>query len=400
MSSYSTNNLRTPPAIPLKPVKSGDPNHSMALAGVKPDIDNIIPGLSQLLPLLAEHDVFGASGNDLLEALKYDVDNEIDGSSAECTEESIPIDSLNSSQMDLYENKLFELSSLMEELQSYSEFTNYNLGVFGESVGEIMTSYADKEVAGMLYGGDDADYKHVTNFLNFPPDSELHKALGPAFLEQSREMVWDSSSLVDGTHRSSNLVSNQQIIDGSGPSWAGYRAETEYLLDAVVSNVHGGSDDISGVSYSCKSSPTPSGYLSTDPQLQKSSEKSSSVDNDSAYWKHIMSECTVGDKSPDASSATLKSTMSTILDKEQQKGSRLQGQKGQKTSNITKRKAKPGDSPKPRPRDRQLIQDRVKELRELVPNSGKVSSAESPNFVNFVALICHMICVLSWFCLM
>ncbi|XP_078441856.1 serine/threonine-protein kinase WNK (With No Lysine)-like protein [Wolffia australiana] len=38
-----------------------------------------------------------------------------------------------------------------------------------------------------------------------------------------------------------------------------------------------------------------------------------------------------------------------------------------------KKRARPGDSARPRPKDRQQIQDRVKELRELVPNGSKCS---------------------------
>ncbi|TYJ50883.1 hypothetical protein E1A91_A01G240000v1 [Gossypium mustelinum] len=48
-------------------------------------------------------------------------------------------------------------------------------------------------------------------------------------------------------------------------------------------------------------------------------------------------------------------------------------QKGPKQSSIKVRRAKPGDNPKARPRDRQLIRDRLKELRELVPNGAKYS---------------------------
>ncbi|KAG8071823.1 hypothetical protein GUJ93_ZPchr0006g41211 [Zizania palustris] len=38
-----------------------------------------------------------------------------------------------------------------------------------------------------------------------------------------------------------------------------------------------------------------------------------------------------------------------------------------------KKRARPGESTRPRPKDRQQIQDRVKELREIVPNSAKCS---------------------------
>lgn len=39
---------------------------------------------------------------------------------------------------------------------------------------------------------------------------------------------------------------------------------------------------------------------------------------------------------------------------------------------MVKKRARPGESTRPRPKDRQQIQDRVKELREIVPNSAKV----------------------------
>ncbi|KAL0721759.1 hypothetical protein Bca4012_036358 [Brassica carinata] len=38
-----------------------------------------------------------------------------------------------------------------------------------------------------------------------------------------------------------------------------------------------------------------------------------------------------------------------------------------------RKKLKPGENPRPRPKDRQMIQDRVKELREIIPNSAKCS---------------------------
>ena len=42
------------------------------------------------------------------------------------------------------------------------------------------------------------------------------------------------------------------------------------------------------------------------------------------------------------------------------------------TGKGPKKRARPGESTRPRPRDRQQIQDRVKELREIVPNGAKV----------------------------
>ncbi|XVE79167.1 hypothetical protein DITRI_Ditri14bG0036100 [Diplodiscus trichospermus] len=47
-----------------------------------------------------------------------------------------------------------------------------------------------------------------------------------------------------------------------------------------------------------------------------------------------------------------------------------------KNDEVTKpnrKRLKPGENPRPRPKDRQMIQDRVKELREIVPNGAKCS---------------------------
>ncbi|KAI5667005.1 hypothetical protein M9H77_16858 [Catharanthus roseus] len=47
--------------------------------------------------------------------------------------------------------------------------------------------------------------------------------------------------------------------------------------------------------------------------------------------------------------------------------------KPDETSKTNRKRLKPGENPRPRPKDRQMIQDRVKELREIVPNGGKCS---------------------------
>ncbi|KAL6499721.1 hypothetical protein OROGR_027631 [Orobanche gracilis] len=47
--------------------------------------------------------------------------------------------------------------------------------------------------------------------------------------------------------------------------------------------------------------------------------------------------------------------------------------KPQRMSKTNRKRLKPGQNPRPRPKDRQMIQDRVKELREIVPNTAKCS---------------------------
>ncbi|KAK9122214.1 hypothetical protein Syun_019831 [Stephania yunnanensis] len=47
--------------------------------------------------------------------------------------------------------------------------------------------------------------------------------------------------------------------------------------------------------------------------------------------------------------------------------------KSEEQGKATRKRARPGESTRPRPKDRQQIQDRVKELREIVPNGAKCS---------------------------
>ncbi|XP_042503898.1 transcription factor LHW-like [Macadamia integrifolia] len=50
-----------------------------------------------------------------------------------------------------------------------------------------------------------------------------------------------------------------------------------------------------------------------------------------------------------------------------------QPKRTEEPATVTKKRARPGESTRPRPKDRQQIQDRIKELREIVPNGGKCS---------------------------
>ncbi|KAF8392219.1 hypothetical protein HHK36_022561 [Tetracentron sinense] len=83
-------------------------------------------------------------------------------------------------------------------------------------------------------------------------------------------------------------------------------------------------------------------------------------------WQYLMSStrgstevCAI--KSPKELSAATLSTCSEQLER------RVEPAK------INRKRARPGENCRPRPRDRQLIQEHVKELRELVPNGSKCS---------------------------
>lgn len=58
--------------------------------------------------------------------------------------------------------------------------------------------------------------------------------------------------------------------------------------------------------------------------------------------------------------------------KQNNSGSNRCSRNTEETGKTNRKRLKPGENPKPRPKDRQMIQDRVKELREIVPNGAKV----------------------------
>ncbi|KAL0459997.1 UNVERIFIED_CONTAM: Transcription factor LHW [Sesamum latifolium] len=98
-----------------------------------------------------------------------------------------------------------------------------------------------------------------------------------------------------------------------------------------------------------------------------------------------MSSCSLRTGSPKEESGTYSqgssiygSQISSWIEKDQkakQSNSVSTGysKKPDETSKPNRKRLKPGENPRPRPKDRQMIQDRVKELREIVPNGAKCS---------------------------
>ncbi|KAI3829754.1 hypothetical protein L1987_03882 [Smallanthus sonchifolius] len=155
--------------------------------------------------------------------------------------------------------------------------------------------------------------------FKFPAGCELYEALGPTFYTQNDNYNWQKVNDMPGTSSSNLLTTN------SGP---------EDLLDAVVANA-----------------------------CQNDSEFSNSVKWVEPRFDDMQtsgSGCYSFESSLGFSSASHSRCGESL-------------ERSQERANVTKKRAKPGESNRPRPRDRQLIQDRIKELRELVPNGSKCS---------------------------
>ncbi|KAJ6331628.1 hypothetical protein OIU76_010085 [Salix suchowensis] len=288
---------------------------------------------------------------------------------------STPSESLSASQLGMVESKLFELSYLMDELQAYSDCNEYNVGCFGEETLDGMMNPAADMIEQPSGGMDvnDVYHKNIQGFLSFPKGSELHEVLGPPFLSQTNDKTWEPSFLVEDSCRSTNFIFSEDLSAGIEPSLFGRKGEVEFLLEPVVGNSYRSSDNVSSNrSHSLKSSERLSErFLATS---QNQFQTRTLVGDDSAPWSHLASVCVSGGRNTDTT-AGLNSMMSTIFDQEQQEKDKSYTHpwKGQKMSKVARRSARPSENQRPRPRDRQLIQDRVKELRELVPNGSKCS---------------------------
>ena len=190
------------------------------------------------------------------------------------------------------------------------------------------------------------------------PESSVHVDTSPAF---------DS---VDGEFPYSGIFS---------------LTDTDQLLDAVISNVNPGGKQISGDSASCKTSvtdiPSSSYCRSKDPKHCESSGAPSLIKNEFTV-SNLVKQPSFLEKEEDGclsqNNGIHKSQIRLWIESGQNmkcESASASNSKGVDTSSKASRKrSRPGENPKPRPKDRQLIQDRIKELRELVPNGAKVSS--------------------------
>ncbi|KAM2986528.1 hypothetical protein FF2_006798 [Malus domestica] len=186
-----------------------------------------------------------------------------------------------------------------------------------------------------------------------------------------------------------NLLAGQEISNGSIFSGAG----TDHLLDAVVSRAQPAVKQNSDDNVSCRTS------------LTKIS--SSTIPNSSpTYGRISMSNHVHGEKfglRKTLVKAGLEETSSFQSGRSREDagncsqtnsiyGSQInswveQGNRANHESSIStayskrpdtvgksnRKRLKPGENPRPRPKDRQMIQDRVKELRDIVPNGAKCS---------------------------
>ncbi|KAK7345789.1 hypothetical protein VNO77_16400 [Canavalia gladiata] len=204
-------------------------------------------------------------------------------------------------------------------------------------------------------------YKDTSYTSKFPAGYELHEALGPCFLKRSKYFDWTALENQDlKTTKFSDEISCSQLTSESGP---------EHLLEAMVANVcHSNNNVNSELSFSTSIQAVmdpqrnPEGSIHAVHNINSEGYSIDQPPHVREEKHHSLSSSGIcGVVSRQGFSSTCRSSCSE------------QFERSSEPIKNCKKRARPGESCRPRPRDRQLIQDRIKELRELVPNGAKCS---------------------------
>ncbi|KAK7371196.1 hypothetical protein VNO78_36764 [Psophocarpus tetragonolobus] len=193
-------------------------------------------------------------------------------------------------------------------------------------------------------------------------------------------MNMQGTTTTPDTYSVKEAISDSDIFSGMG---------TDHLLDAVVSNVKSvvkqDSDDMSCrttlTRNSTSSVPSPAHRPVISDHFQgrsfdfpKNGGKIGAIEA-----SFLRSGCNKDDSGNcSQTSSVYGSQLSSWVEnsvsvKHQNSVSTGYSKRADEACKPNRKRLKPGENPRPRPKDRQMIQDRVKELREIVPNGAKCS---------------------------
>ncbi|KAF5940892.1 hypothetical protein HYC85_022059 [Camellia sinensis] len=355
------NNLDESSATALKKIKS---ENSKAVYNVKPT-NNILSTTNQMTRVCLVQDACHISRKEVVDNLNSTRENKISVQSMGLIEVSQPLNqSLNDTESEMIEGSVVEVSSLDKELQfSYSD--NYNVGLFGQNSNVVINSYSNEHMM-------------EQPFVDKDPDNRGHEN------DRPKNICGHSSLSGEDACSSLNKTFKKDLNHGIEPStWesSGLFANRDeaHRLNAVVASMHGGlNDNLSTKPNDVKLSITSMGQFAASNKSQSQPEETAFVEGKRVPWGSVTSASGAGcqnaiTESPPSSS--FDNMISALTEQKQKKKANgyLQTRKGSKLSNDHKRRARPGEKQRSRPRDRQLILDRVKELRQLVPYSSKCS---------------------------
>ncbi|KAK8641328.1 hypothetical protein V6N13_010740 [Hibiscus sabdariffa] len=203
-------------------------------------------------------------------------------------------------------------------------------------------------------------------------------AEGPDSKMQNRDK--DTLVFRDMQNVFSDTFSVNEWITGQGSN---SRVVTDHLLDAVVSSAQPAVKQISDDDMSCRTilakfsnSSVPSSSPTFD-QVNISNQvqgellgslHKSLLKGGTLPFGSFRSGCSKDDAGIFSQTASVYGSQISSLVEPGHNSKR-----NDEMSKLNRKRLKPGENPRPRPKDRQMIQDRVKELREIVPNGAKCS---------------------------
>ncbi|KAK6780627.1 hypothetical protein RDI58_022811 [Solanum bulbocastanum] len=233
-----------------------------------------------------------------------------------------------------------------------SEAYNDRNGMLGLS--DLPNAYAAKCAETNLGFETECNDPMHTSF-RFCAGYELYEALGPVFQKGNSSKDWEAGKreemavdMLEGIGTSSLVMSN---------------TGNEHLLEAVIANVNRHDNDCSSVKSFCKSVDS---LLTTEITAKPCSSDIGTISSTGySFDRETLNSFNSSGTCSIRSSRGLSSTSCS-------RGSG-HAERPLEPVKMHKKRARPGESCRPRPRDRQLIQDRIKELRDLVPNGSKCS---------------------------
>ncbi|KAK1647063.1 hypothetical protein QYE76_064868 [Lolium multiflorum] len=226
-------------------------------------------------------------------------------------------------------------------------------------------------------------------------DNDLFDILGPEFHQLCHNLDPNLVPWCDAKSQSSDRdATDPSICLDSSPLFSSLDndipysgifslTDTDQLLDAVISNVNPGSKQSSDDNASCKTTltdiPSTSHIGSKElKQCDSSGIPPMVIKNESAqivkqpyYFDKTEDGCLSQNNGAQKSQIRLWIENGQNMKCESASASNSKGLDAPSKSN--RKRSRPGESSKSRPKDRQLIQDRIKELREMVPNGAKCS---------------------------
>ncbi|KAK6926512.1 Transcription factor MYC/MYB N-terminal [Dillenia turbinata] len=201
------------------------------------------------------------------------------------------------------------------------------------------------------------------------------------------------------------VFSDSGIFCGSG---------TDHLLDAVISKVHSVSKQNSDDNESCRTTLTKVGassLLSTSPTYSRVSMPMSGQMQGESFGipKPLVKAGAAGSSSfgstinrEEAGNCSQSNSLyASHISSWVEQGNNLRcdssvstgySKRPDEINKPNRKRLRPGENPRPRPKDRQMIQDRVKELREIVPNGAKACLLLLSWFIYATHLFPHFKC--------